>query len=81
MEKCIRVRGIERKMIQPITQTYLVIPVKELLNFATGMLATHEVTKSVLECFDNGKKSFEKLITKRLMPEEGKYEAAKKYLL
>ncbi len=37
-----------------------------------------EIKKSLLECFEEGKKSVEKLITERLMPEEGKDEAAKR---
>ncbi len=51
---------------------------KELLNFAIGMLAIHKVKKSILECFDKGKTSVEILIKERLMPEKGKNEAAKR---
>ncbi len=50
---------------------------KEPMNFATGMLAIHEIKKNFIECIVKGKKSVEKLIKERLMPAGDKEEAAK----
>ena len=52
-------------------------PCEQLMNFATGMLATPEVQKSLLECLNKSEKSVDKFIKGRLMPEEGKEEEAK----
>ncbi len=49
------------------------------MNFATDMLATHEINKNLIECLVKDKKSVEKLIKERLMPEVDKDEAAKSF--
>ncbi len=52
---------------------------EEPMNVVTGMLATHEINKNLIECLVKDKKSVEKLIKERLIPERDKEETAKSF--
>ncbi len=52
---------------------------KEPMNIPTHMLATDEINKNLIEYLVKGKKSVEKLIKERLMPEGDKEEATKSF--